>query len=34
MKKAGIELSKTVVLDRSPEAKALYDEADAWLAGG
>ena len=34
MKKAGIELSKTVVLDKSPDAKALYQEADAWLAGG
>ncbi|MBO6684220.1 MAG: nuclear transport factor 2 family protein [Parvibaculum sp.] len=32
MKKAGIELSKTVVLDKSPEAKVLYEEADAWLA--
>lgn len=33
MKRGGIELSKTVVLDKSPEAKALYAEADAWLAG-
>ncbi|MBO6668734.1 nuclear transport factor 2 family protein [Parvibaculum sp.] len=33
MKRGGIELSKTVVLDRSAEMKALYGEADAWLAG-
>ncbi|MEP2827589.1 nuclear transport factor 2 family protein [Parvibaculum sp.] len=33
MKKAGIELSKTVVLDKSPEAATLYEEGDAWLGG-
>jgi hypothetical protein len=34
MKRGGIELSKTVVLDKSPAMKAVYDEADAWLTGG
>lgn len=33
MKRGGIELSKTVVLDKSEASKALYGEADAWLAG-
>lgn len=34
MKRGGVELSGSVVLDKSPEAKALYTERDAWLAGG
>ncbi|MCF8469294.1 MAG: nuclear transport factor 2 family protein [Parvibaculum sp.] len=33
MKKGGIELSKTLVLDKSPEMTALYEEGDAWLGG-
>ena len=33
MKKGGIELSKTLVLDKSPEMSALYEEGDAWLGG-
>lgn len=32
MKRGGVDLSRSVVLDRSPEAKALYAERDAWLA--
>lgn len=31
--KAGIPLSKSTVLDKSPELKALYAAGDAWLAG-
>ncbi len=33
MKRGGIELSEAVVLDKSEASKALYGEADAWLAG-
>lgn len=33
MKRGGVDLSKSVVLDRSPAAEALYAERDAWLAG-
>lgn len=31
--KAGVPLSKSTVLDKSPEMKALYAEGEAWLAG-
>lgn len=33
MKRGGIDLSETVVLDKSDAAKALYAEADQWLGG-
>jgi hypothetical protein len=31
MKTAGIELSKTVVLDKSPDLEKLYRQGDSWL---
>lgn len=34
MKRGGIDLSRSVVLDRSPAMRDLYSKAGAWLQGG
>ncbi len=34
LERAGQKLSERLVLDKSPEMRALYDEGEAWLSGG
>jgi hypothetical protein len=34
LERAGQKLSERLVLDKSPQMRALYDESEAWLSGG